>query len=65
MPRPKTVNRLRPNVKPDLDKLIRSTCDGLKTGGLFTDDALIVEIRASKYYADNNAIGCTVGIKSV
>ena len=65
LPRPKSVNRLRPSVKPDLDKLIRSTCDGLKTGGLFQDDALIVEIHAEKYYADNYATGCYVGVSSV
>jgi Holliday junction resolvase RusA-like endonuclease len=65
LPRPKSVNRLRPSVKPDLDKLIRSTCDGLKTGGLFQDDALIIEIHAEKYYADTNSMGCHIGVKSV
>lgn len=33
---------------PDLDKLIRSTGDALKVGGLIVDDARIVEIRARK-----------------
>ena len=51
LPRPKTVKREFPSVKPDLDKLIRSTCDGLKTGGLYTDDALIIAITATKQYA--------------
>jgi len=51
LPRPKSVRREFPSVKPDLDKLIRSTCDGLKTGGLYTDDALIIAITATKQYA--------------
>jgi Holliday junction resolvase RusA-like endonuclease len=51
LPRPKSVKREFPSVKPDLDKLIRSTCDGLKTGGLYEDDALIIAITATKQYA--------------
>ncbi len=33
---------------PDLDKLIRSTGDALKAGGLIHDDALFAEITATK-----------------
>jgi len=51
LPRLKSVKREFPSVKPDLDKLIRSTCDGLKTGGLYSDDALIIAITATKQYA--------------
>ena len=59
--RPKSVKREYPSVKPDLDKLIRSTCDGLKTGGLYTDDALIVAITATKQYAPvGMKAGCQV-----
>lgn len=66
LPKPKSVTRFVPSVKPDLDKLIRSTCDGLKTGGLYTDDALIVEITARKYYAtESQKTGCSVGVKIV
>lgn len=66
LPKPKSVTRFVPSVKPDLDKLIRSTCDGLKTGGLYTDDALIVEITARKYYAtESQKAGCSVGVKIV
>lgn len=61
LPRPKTVKREFPSVKPDLDKLIRSTCDGLKTGGLYTDDALIIAITATKQYAPvGMQAGCQV-----
>lgn len=40
-----------PAVRPDIDKLIRSTCDALTTCGALTDDALIVELRANEVYA--------------
>lgn len=59
LPRPKTVNRMWPSVKPDLDKLIRSTFDGLTTGGLYTDDALVIAVSASKQYATDR-IGCQI-----
>jgi len=59
LPRPKTVRRKWPTVKPDLDKLIRSTFDGLTTGGLYTDDALVIAVSASKQYATDR-VGCQV-----
>lgn len=37
--------------KPDLDKLIRSTCDALTTAGAYADDSRIVRIIATKAYA--------------
>lgn len=59
LPRPKSVSRVWPSVKPDLDKLIRSTFDGLTTGGLYTDDALVIAVSASKQYATDR-IGCQI-----
>jgi Holliday junction resolvase RusA-like endonuclease len=59
LPRPKTVTRKWPAVKPDLDKLVRSTFDGLTTGGLYTDDALVIALSASKQYGTDR-IGCQV-----
>jgi len=59
LPRPKTVKREWPSVKPDLDKLIRSTFDGLTTGGLYADDALVIAVSASKQYATDR-VGCQV-----
>lgn len=55
--RPKTVIRLYPTKPPDLDKLCRSLMDGIgqagKTGnGIWLDDSQVVEIRASKRYAE-------------
>jgi Holliday junction resolvase RusA-like endonuclease len=47
--RPATVTRALPNVKPDLDKLVRGVFDGLK--GFILDDARIVNVTATKLYA--------------
>lgn len=41
----------RPAGPPDLDKLVRAICDGLKDGKLIVDDARIVEITATKHWA--------------
>lgn len=55
--RPKTVVRLYPTKPPDLDKLCRSLLDGIgqatKSGrGVWLDDSQVVELRASKRYAE-------------
>lgn len=44
-------SRKYPSVKPDTDKLVRSTCDAL-TGVLYADDAQIVQLVATKNYGD-------------
>lgn len=59
LPKPKSVKREFPSVKPDLDKLVRSTFDGLTTGGLYEDDALVIALSASKIYATDK-IGCQI-----
>ena len=51
--------RLRPHTTPDLDKLVRAVSDAL-TGIVFTDDARIVSIYASKHYADSHRIGAHI-----
>ena len=49
---PKTGKR-RPahSVKPDIDKLLRSTFDALKDAGVFEDDSRICLVQARKHYA--------------
>jgi Holliday junction resolvase RusA-like endonuclease len=59
MPKPKTLKRLFPSVKPDLDKLIRSTLDGLSKT-CYQDDALVIGISAVKVYS--NDPGCWITI---
>jgi len=44
--------RVRPTVKPDLDKLLRCACDAL-TGIVYADDAQVVNINAWKYYSQS------------
>lgn len=39
-----------PATRPDLDKLIRSTLDGLVDGGALVDDARVVDVHAVKTY---------------
>ncbi|GGW99542.1 RusA family crossover junction endodeoxyribonuclease [Streptomyces chryseus] len=60
---------LRPHVKPDLSKLVRSTEDALTTAGVYQDDALIVEYgQLGKWYTTDHGLvdgvldgpGCTI-----
>jgi crossover junction endodeoxyribonuclease RusA len=41
-----------PMRKPDIDKLVRSTMDGLTDGGLWADDARVVKLVATKRYTE-------------
>ena len=61
MPRPKTVTRLFPTTKPDLDKLIRAINDSATDAGVLEDDSQVVEIVAYKFYQDEqNPVGVFV-----
>jgi len=42
---------MRPNVRPDLDKLLRSTFDALGEAGVWGDDSQVVSVLAQKVYA--------------
>lgn len=48
--RPKTVKRLFPAVKPDLDKLVRAVFDGVTDGHAWHDDSQVISVYASKTY---------------
>ena len=54
-----------PDKVPDLDKLLRSTCDGLTQAALIMDDSRIVRIKARKLYADNRATGADIYITHI
>lgn len=56
MPRPKSVKRLRPSVKPDLSKLVRAVEDSMTTAGLIKDDSLICGLSAHKVYAKDDTL---------
>jgi crossover junction endodeoxyribonuclease RusA len=51
-----------PHRKPDIDKLARSTLDGLKEGGAYGDDAQVTTLTAQKFYADGMAPGAIIYI---
>jgi Holliday junction resolvase RusA-like endonuclease len=53
---------LAPARTPDLDKLVRSTLDGLVQAAVLADDARVVTIHARKRYADTNAPGALIWI---
>ena len=53
----RNADRLRPSAPlyptsaPDLDKLVRSTLDGLTTANAYEDDARVVDLTTRKRYA--------------
>ena len=68
LPRPKghygtgrNADRLRdsaplfPATRPDLDKLARSTLDGLMLAGIYADDGQVIALSAEKMYAGNGS----------
>ena len=65
MPRGATVKRARPSVTPDIDKLTRAVLDGITDSGAWKDDALVVSLHASEWYADAQIPGVQVEIWAV
>jgi crossover junction endodeoxyribonuclease RusA len=53
---------LFPAARPDIDKLARSTLDGLCESGLIRDDSQIVSLHLEKRYATREA-GCLVTVE--
>ena len=52
-------------MKPDIDKLQRSTLDALGEAGVWRDDSQVVDIRAWKSYADNETPGAVITVASM
>lgn len=65
LPRPKSYPAWRwlHWVRPDLDKLSRSTLDGLTTAKVYKDDAQVVELAVRKVYALDRPTGATIKIE--
>lgn len=66
------ANRLRPSaprrpaVKPDIDKLVRSTLDALKDAGVYRDDSQVVNLAARKFYAmPGETPGARITVRSI
>lgn len=62
LPRPATVTRWRPSVKPDGDKLERAIWDALTAAKVWKDDGQVVEWSGSKHYAEPIGIGSGPGV---
>ena len=54
LPKPKSVNREYPTVKPDIDKLTRAIFDSLEAANVMPGDQQITSVHASKYYCAEN-----------
>jgi Holliday junction resolvase RusA-like endonuclease len=52
---------LTPSVKPDIDKLSRSTLDAL-SGSIFDDDSRIVRLTVAKEYAQPGQEGASIRV---
>lgn len=53
LPRPKSVKRALPHVRPDSDKLARSILDSVTdAGNVWRDDAQVVQLHVSKIYGE-------------
>ena len=61
LPRPKSVKRASPTVKPDLDKLARGLLDAL-TNVVYRDDAQVTNLQVSKHYVTDEVPNPCVGI---
>jgi Holliday junction resolvase RusA-like endonuclease len=63
MPRPASVKRLRPSVKPDVDKLTRAIFDALTDADVWADDGQVVDLHVHEYYADDEPyVSIRVGV---
>lgn len=62
MPKPRTVKRSLPYVRPDLDKLIRAVMDGL-TGVAYEDDQQVCSLTADKVYTLQPGVFISLGDK--
>lgn len=62
MPKPKTVVRQHPSVRPDLDKLVRACLDAL-TGIAFTDDGQVCDLIAYKRYQHEGGVGVRIKVE--
>ena len=62
LPRPRSVRRDHPAVKPDLDKLTRALLDGITDAGVWVDDGQVINVNATKRYGEP---GVSVSIYSL
>lgn len=63
LPKPKTVRRLLPHVKPDVDKLARACLDAM-TGIAYEDDSQVTDLIVRKRYAVAQPTGVLIKVVS-
>jgi crossover junction endodeoxyribonuclease RusA len=54
LPRPASVTRIKPCVKPDLDKLVRAVLDAVEAACAVHNDSQVCEMHAIKRYVREN-----------
>jgi len=54
LPRPPSVARIKPCVKPDLDKLVRAVLDAVEAAAVLHNDSQVCEMHAIKRYVREN-----------
>lgn len=64
LPRGRTVRRVSPHVKPDLDKCVRAVFDALTVAGVWGDDGQVVWLRACKRYSVDGWTGVEIFLES-
>lgn len=65
LPRPKTLTRDYPTVRPDADKLARAALDALTLSGIWADDAQVVDLYVKKRYAAHRGPGAHFSIREM
>ena len=63
--RPSSISKRKrpfPIVPPDLDKLCRGVADALSDAGVWGDDSQVVELIATKHYADTSETGVMIEV---
>lgn len=62
LPRPKSVKREYPSVRPDIDNYSKLTLDAMTQAEILTDDALVVDLYLTKRYGEVGKVGTEVTI---
>ena len=60
LPKPKSVKRDYPTVKPDLTNLSKATEDCLVKAGVLKDDSIVINLDLWKVYGANGKVGTEV-----
>lgn len=64
--RPKTVRRPYPSTRPDIDKLARSSLDGLADAHVLSEDGRVVDLTVRKRYCENGRPpGATIRVRAI